>query len=61
MFVHFGLSTYKNQELSWGVCEERKLPDIGKGSYPTSVWTQWPGKFELPEFDADKIVAHANI
>ena len=59
MFVHFGLSTYKNQDLSWGICEERKLPDIGKGTYPTSVWTQWPGKFELPEFDADKLVAHA--
>ena len=27
MFVHFGLSTYKNAELSWGVCKVRKAPD----------------------------------
>lgn len=59
MFLHFGLSTYKNAELSWGVCKTRKLPDQGSGPYPESEWTTWPEKMELPEFDARKLVAYA--
>lgn len=52
MFLHFGLSTYKNDELSWGVCKTRKLPDRGAAPYPTDEWTAWKDEFRLPEFDA---------
>ena len=59
MFVHFGLSTYKNAELSWGVCQVRKAPDQGAGPYPSSEWTAWMNEFRIPEFDAKKLVQHA--
>jgi len=59
MFIHFGLSTYKQQDLSWGICKVRKFPDLGSGPYPASVWTKWPEEFKLPEFDAAKIVEYA--
>jgi alpha-L-fucosidase len=59
MFVHFGLATYKNAELGWGVCRTRKLPDHGHGPYPESEWTKWADEFEIPEFDAEKLVEYA--
>lgn len=59
MFVHFGLSTYKNAELSWGVCEVRKAPDKGAGPYPASEWMSWKDEFLLPDFDAEQMVRHA--
>jgi len=59
MFLHFGLSTFKNAELSWGVCAERKAPDAGSGRYPTEEWTAWKDEFRLPDFDAEKLVRHA--
>jgi len=59
MFLHFGLSTFRNAELSWGVCEVRKAPDTGSGPYPTEDWTAWKREFHLPDFDAEKIVQHA--
>lgn len=59
MFVHFGLSTFKNAELSWGVCGERKAPDVGSAPYPTAEWTAWKNEFHLPDFDAEKLVRHA--
>lgn len=59
MFVHFGLSTYRNAELSWGVCQVRKAPDKGSGPYPASEWTTWRDQFRLPDFDAKQLVKHA--
>jgi alpha-L-fucosidase len=59
MFVHFGLSTYKHAELSWGVCQVRKAPDQGAGPYPASVWMTWKDEFRLPDFDAKQLVKHA--
>lgn len=59
MFVHFGLSTYKNAELSWGVCQVRKAPDKGSGPYPASEWMSWKDEFRLPELDAKQLVKHA--
>jgi alpha-L-fucosidase len=59
MFIHFGLSTYKNAELSWGVCSVRKAPDTGSGPYPTEEWTAWKDELRLPDFDAKKLVRHA--
>jgi alpha-L-fucosidase len=59
MFVHFGLSTYKNAELSWGVCQVRVAPDKGSGPYPASEWMAWKDEFRLPDFDAKKLAQHA--
>jgi alpha-L-fucosidase len=59
MFVHFGLSTYKKAELSWGVCQVRKAPDKGSGPYPASEWTTWKDQMRLPDFDAQQLVQHA--
>jgi len=56
MFIHFGLSTYKGKDLSWGICKTRKAPDRGSGPYPTSVWTKWPAKFMFEKFDAKEWV-----
>jgi len=61
MFIHFGLSTYKGEDLSWGICETRKAPDRGSGSYPDSVWTRWPEKFTFEKFDAQKWVEKAQM
>jgi len=51
MFIHFGLSTYKGKDLSWGICETRKAPDRGSGQYPDSVWTTWPEAFLFESYD----------
>jgi alpha-L-fucosidase len=59
MFVHFGLSSYHNAELSWGVCAVRKLPDKGAGPYPASEWMKWKDEFRLPMFDAKQLVKYA--
>lgn len=59
MFVHFGLATYKNAELSWGVCQTRKAPDTGSEPYPEAEWTAWPNEMRLPDFDAKKMVEYA--
>jgi alpha-L-fucosidase len=59
MFLHFGLSTFKNAELSWGVCGERKPPDTGAGPYPTAEWMAWKHEFRLPDFNAGHLVRHA--
>ena len=52
MFIHFGLSTFKGKDLSWGICETRKAPDKGSGPYPDSIWTTWPDQFVFQDFDA---------
>ena len=52
MFIHFGLSTFKNQDLSWGVCHTRKAPDCEHGPYPEAEWQSWAQEFRLEQFDA---------
>ena len=49
MFIHFGLSTYKETDLSWSICETRKAPDRGSGDYPDSVWVFT----DLPAWETD--------
>jgi len=56
MFIHFGLSTYIGNDLSWGMCYTRKTPDMGHGPIADSVWTKYPGHFVLNDFDAVKWV-----
>ena len=52
MFIHFGLSTYRNRDLSWGICGTRKAPDCGSGPFPDEEWQSWPEHFRLEKFDA---------
>src|SRR5210317_128964 len=52
MFIHFGLSTFVNEDLSWGVCRTRKAPDAGEGPIADEVWRSWPQEFRLEKFDA---------
>ena len=56
MFIHFGLSTYKNAELSWETVYSIKLPDGGHGRYPDSVWTKWPQYLKFEKFNAKQWV-----
>ncbi len=56
MFIHFGLSTYQNGDLSWDICHTRKAPDFGNGPFADEEWTSWGNHFELEKFDADEYV-----
>ncbi len=56
MFIHFGLSSYKNADLSWGVCYTRKAPDFGHGPYPDEEWKKWRDEFQFKRFSADRWV-----
>ncbi len=59
MFIHFGLSTHDDKELSWGTCYTRKAPDTGHGPVLDNVWTNWPKDFKFDQFDAKKVVEYA--
>jgi len=59
MFLCFGLSTYKNRDLSWPICDVRKSPDAGKGKYSAAEWTKWAEEMALADFDARTLVRHA--
>ncbi|WP_316793691.1 alpha-L-fucosidase [Pedobacter frigoris] len=52
MFIHFGLSAYVEKDISWPIVKNYKAPDEGHGAYPDSVWTKWPSKFKLENFNA---------
>jgi alpha-L-fucosidase len=58
MFIHFGLT--KGQDLGWGVCHTRKVPDSlcngERGPIPDDVWTQWPKEMRLEKFNAEEWV-----
>jgi len=57
MFIHFGLSSYANKDLSWPIVYSRKLPDNGHGDYPDSAWQKtWPSLWRLEKFNADEWV-----
>jgi alpha-L-fucosidase len=56
MFIHFGLSTYQNANLSWGICHTRKAPDCGNGPVADEEWQSWPKEFSLEKFDAQEWV-----
>jgi len=56
MFIHFGLSTFKNKELSWGVAQ-RVMPDIKSNDmYPREVWTSWADSLRLENFNQKELV-----
>lgn len=54
MYIHFGLGTYKNRELSWGMADGI-APDVSKGAYPRNVWTSWPNLLELEKFTKEDL------
>lgn len=57
MFISFGLSTFKNRELSWGMAQ-RVLPDKvqEKGLFPREVWTSWADSLRLEQFSREELV-----
>ena len=56
MFIHFGLSTHDNANLSWGTCQTRKAPDRGAGPVPDEVWQAYPKDFKIEKFNAKEWV-----
>ncbi len=54
MFIHFGLSTFKNKELSWGVAQS-VMPDMEPGAYPREVWTSWADSLQLEKFSKEEL------
>ncbi len=57
MFIHFGLSTLKNAELSWGMVADRKLPDAkGDGLFMKSTWSTFPDSLRLEKFNKKELV-----
>lgn len=55
MLICFGPSTYKGQDLSWGICKEAKAPDSGHGQYTIDEWSKWSEEhMSLEGFDADE-------
>jgi alpha-L-fucosidase len=52
MFIHFGLSTRHNADLSWGTCRTRKAPDHGSGPIEDSVWQAFPNELRFEKFNA---------
>ena len=57
MFIHFGLSTFAEKELSWGVIAERVLPDLPVKhiEYPRKVWTSWADSLRLEKFSKEHL------
>ena len=58
MFISFGLSTFVNKELSWGVISERGLPDGSskKQLYAREEWVSWADSLRLENFSKDTLV-----
>ena len=57
MFLHFGLSTFKNADLSWGTIADRVIPDIPKdGLYIKDVWSKFADSLRLENFSTKEFV-----
>jgi len=56
MFIHFGLSTHDNADLSWATCRTRKAPDTGGGPVADEVWQAYPKDFKIEKFNAKEWV-----
>jgi alpha-L-fucosidase len=65
MFIHFGLSTYKGKDLSWGTVQSMKWPDKRQDGYtapPGAIhdeYLQWPALMRLEKFNAAQWVGIA--
>ncbi|MBI4323678.1 MAG: alpha-L-fucosidase [Chloroflexi bacterium] len=62
MFVHFGLSTYRGKELSWGTVQSIKWPDKRHDGYSAppgpikDEYLRWPAQMRLEKFNAEEWV-----
>lgn len=61
MFISFGLSTFVNKELSWGIIGDRVLPDgVSKTPlYPREEWTSWADSLRLENFSKEELVLNS--
>jgi len=57
MFIHFGLSTFKNVDLSWGMISDRVMPDVpADGLYTKDVWSKFSESLRLENFSKESFV-----
>ena len=56
MFIHFGITSKAQQDLSWGSISPRYAPDtpsiMANGQKRTEAWTTWPKDMTLEKFNA---------
>jgi alpha-L-fucosidase len=56
MFIHFGITSKANKDLSWGSISMRYAPDgpsiMANGQKRTEEWTTWPNDMKLEKFNA---------
>ncbi len=53
MFICYGLSTFVNRDLSWGVMDGAFPDHHSRGAYPRETWTSWPSKMRLEAFSRE--------
>lgn len=59
MFIHFGLSTYENKEISWGMISDRVKPDLASnnpGLHKKDVWSTFDKHLKLENFSKEELV-----
>jgi alpha-L-fucosidase len=60
MFIHFGITSKANKDLSWGSINQRYAPDspsiMANGQKRTEEWTNWPKDMKLEKFNAKEWV-----
>ena len=60
MFVHFGITSKAEKDLSWGSISPRYAPDspgiMANGQKRTEAWTTWPKDMTLEKFNAKEWV-----
>jgi alpha-L-fucosidase len=56
MFIHFGITSRANRDLSWGSIAQRYAPDapgiMANGQKRTEEWTTWQADMQLEKFNA---------
>lgn len=63
MFIHFGITSKAERDLSWGSIAQRYAPDtpsiMANGQKRTEEWTTWPKDIKLDKFNAKEWVKTA--
>lgn len=63
MFIHFGITSKANRDLSWGSISMRYAPDapsiMANGEKRSEDWTTWPMDMKLEKFNAKEWVGIA--
>lgn len=55
MFIHFGLSTFAEKELSWGTAKARFPDSNGTPPYTFEEWTSWAQRLRLEKFSKEEL------